>query len=216
MDLPTEEEVVQLQEYYRFPNHLLNHVRTVRKVVLFLAKELNKKGENYNLELLNAAAELHDIAKPLTFSRRKPGEAEKFGWDPIPEESFDFWKEEKNKFPTDYSHTDMGAEILKDYPELAEVVGNHAIKNILYSDLSKEAILLNYADKIAMRKVVTLEQRFAYLKERYGIREVEKKYFDKYKDIEREIFNKLDFPAEELAEKIEKENQIKNQTENDQ
>ena len=67
-----------------------------------------------------------------------------------------------------------------------------------------------------MRKVVTLEQRFAYLKERYGIREVEKKYFDKYKDIEREIFNKLDFPAEELAEKIEKENQIKNQTENDQ
>jgi putative nucleotidyltransferase with HDIG domain len=203
MNLPTEEEVVRLQEYYRFPNHLLNHVKTVKKVVLFLAKELNKKGEDYNLELLGVGAELHDIAKPLTFLRRKPGEAEKFGWDPVPEENFDFWEEEKKQFPAEYNHADMGAEILKDYPELAEVVVHHAIKNIFDFHLTKEAILLNYADKIAMRKVVTLEQRFSYLKERYGIGEEERKYFNKYKEIQKEIFNKLGFPAEELAQRIE-------------
>ncbi|MBT3814398.1 HD domain-containing protein [Candidatus Woesearchaeota archaeon] len=205
MVLPTEEEVVQLQKYYRFPNHLLNHVKTVKKVVLFLAKGLNKKGDDYNLDLLSVGAELHDIAKPLTFPRQKPGEAEKFGWDPVPEESFEFWEEEKKKFPENYLHTEMGAEILKDYPELAEVVLNHALNDILHSDLSKEAILLNYADKIAMRKVVTLEQRFAYLKERYGISEEKRKYFNRYKEIEKEIFNKLGFPAEELAQRIENE-----------
>ena len=66
--------------------------------------------------------------------------------------------------------------------------------------------VLNYADKITMKKVVTLEERFAYLAERYGSPEEEerKKVFNKYKEIEKEIFNKLGFPAEELAERVEK------------
>ena len=204
VNLPNKEEIEQLQEYYRLPNHLLRHVKAVKKVVLYLGTELNKKGEDYNLELLGAAAELHDIAKPLTFPRREPGEAEKFGYDPVPEENFDFWKEIKNQLTLDGSHPELGAEVLKDYPELAEVVSNHSVRQILKPDLSKEAILLNYVDKITMVKVVTLEERFAYLKERYGKPENEdERVFNRYKQIETDIFNKLGFPAEELAERIE-------------
>ena len=205
MKLPTEEEIVQLHKYYRTPGHVLKHVQAVKKVVLYLATELNKKGENYNLELLGIAAELHDIGKPLTFKRLEQGKAEKFGWDPVPEENFDFWEEERKKFPIDYLHAQIGAEILKDYSELAEVVGNHAIKQIFKFDLSKEAILLNYADKIAMTNVVTLEERFVYLKEKYGPHDKEEseRVVAKYKEIEKEIFDKLGFPAEELVEIVE-------------
>ena len=206
MNLPTEDQIRELQEYYRLPSHLLRHVKAVKKVVLYLGTELNKQGEDYNLKLLAAAAELHDIAKPLTFPRRKPGEGEKFGYDPVPEENFDFWKEIKNKFPSDCSHPELGAKILKDYPELAEVVGNHSVRQILKPDLSKEALLLNYVDKITMVKVVTLKERFAYLQERYGKPQNEdESVFNKYKEIETDIFNKLGFPAEQLAEMMKNE-----------
>jgi len=57
-----------------------------------------------------------------------------------------------------------------------------------------------------MKEVVTLEKRFAYLNERYGEPKDEEgmKVFSKYKEIETDIFNKLGFPAEELAERIGK------------
>lgn len=202
--LPNEKEIELLYKHYRVPHHVIKHLRAVKKVVLYLGKELNKKGENYNLDLLSVAAELHDLGKPLTFKRLEQGKAEKFGWDPVPEENFDFWEKERKKFPENYLHPEIGAEILKNYPPLAEVVGNHSPRQILKSGLSKEAILLNYADKRAMKEVVTLEKRFAYLTERYGAPKDEEgmKIFNKYKQIEKEIFDKLSFPAEELAERM--------------
>ena len=205
INLPTKEEIERLQEHYRLPNHLLRHVKAVKKVVLYLGTELNKQGENYNLELLGAAAELHDIGKPLDFLRQEKGKAEKFGWDPVPEENFDFWEEERKKYPRCSHHTEIAREILKDYPELAEVAGNHGTRQIFMPHLSIEAILLNYVDKITMYKVVTLEERFAYLKERYGPRDKEEseRVVARYKEIETDIFNKLGFPAEKLAERIE-------------
>lgn len=204
MKLPTEQEIKELQEYYRLPNHLIRHVKAVKKVALYLGTELNKKGEGYNLELLGAAAELHDIAKPLTFPRREPGEAEKFGYDPVPEENFDFWETIKEGLNPKGSHPELGAMVLKDYPELAEVVGNHSVRDILNPGLSKEAILLNYVDKITMTKVVTLKQRFSYLQERYGRpQDGDDKIFARYKEIETDIFGKLGFPADELAERID-------------
>ena len=89
--------------------------------------------------------------------------------------------------------------------EIERVAGNHSPRQILKLNLSKEAILLNYADKRAMTKIVTLEERFAYFVERYNDKEDEeqKKVFNKYKEIETDIFNKLGFPAEKLAERIE-------------
>ena len=203
MKLPNKEEIEQLQRYYRIPNHILKHLQAVKKVVLYLATELNKKGEDYNLELLGVAAELHDIGKPLDFLRQEKGKAEKFGWDPIPEENFRFWEEERKKNPECSHHTEIGAEILKDYPELAEVVGNHSPMNILKPKLSKEAILLNYTDMRTMIKIVTLEERFVYLTERYGHKKDREIVFNKYKQIETDIFNKLGFPAEELVQRIE-------------
>jgi hypothetical protein len=204
MNLPNPNEIKKLYTFYHIPKHIVKHLQTVKETVLYLATELNKRGENYNLDLLSVAAELHDIAKPLTFKRLERGKAEKFGWDPVPEENFDFWEKERKKFPVDYLHPEIGAMILKDYPELAEVVGNHSPKQILKDGLSKEAILLNYVDKRSMDKVVTLEERFSYLADRYGKPKDQDgaKVFARYKEIEKEIFNKLGFPAEELAERM--------------
>jgi hypothetical protein len=208
MDLPTEERIRELRDYYRLPVDVLSHIGVVKKTVLYLATELNKAGEGYNLELLSAAADLHDLGKFADIKRPELGEREKFGFSPILEENFVFWEEEIAKFPEDYNHEDIAAEVLKDYSELVEVVLNHTPRQILKEGLSKEAILLNYVDKRASNHhVVTLEQRFAYLAERYLGHEDSgtKKIFDRYKQIETDIFNKLGFPAEELGERMKHE-----------
>jgi putative nucleotidyltransferase with HDIG domain len=204
MNLPNQDQIRELQIYYRVPPNILEHTATVKETVLYLARELNKVGGDYDLELLAAAADLHDIGKAVTLEKLPLERVQELGLPVLADEDYEFWAEERKKFPSSYRHADIAAEIMKDYPEVAEVVGNHTPRHILNEGLSKGAILLNYADKISATKVITLEERFAYFVDRYRNEENEesKRIFARYKEIEADIFNRLGFPAEELGERM--------------
>ena len=182
-----------LLKKYNVPGHIIQHSETVCRVALFLSYELNKNGEKLDIQLINAAALLHDITK------------------------FEDLKTHKD-------HAKTGKILLENlgFSRIGVIVGEHinlqdkrGIKTI------SEAEIINYSDKRVMHtEVVTLPERFKDLRERYGlnkktlnestvkrINELELKIYE----LEKKIFSKLDFKAEELLYFLEKTSYLSTQ-----
>lgn len=61
--IPSPQECLLILKAHNVPAHIIQHSRVVCQIALYLARELNRKGEKLNLPLISAAALLHDIAK---------------------------------------------------------------------------------------------------------------------------------------------------------
>lgn len=139
---PSTAECHQLMQAYQMLPNIREHSCRVRDVALQVGQHLLTAGVELNLPLLEAGALLHDIAK--TASLANGGE-----------------------------HARLGARWLTDlgYPAVAEIVREHVW---LSRDPAepwplREVELVNYADKrVRHDLVVTLGQRFADLRQRYG------------------------------------------------
>lgn len=206
MKLPSNKKIRELFDSFRVPPQLRRHIKRVKETTLFLAKKLNEKGERYNLKLLSAAAELHDLAKPLSFREVKEEKKEEgIPLEKINPADLQFYSEKRKEFPS-LTHGEMAAKILKDYPELAEVVGNHQVQSILKKNLSPEAFLLNYVDKrVAEDQVVSLRERFEGFRKRYPPSKESEELIKRFQAVEKEIFSKLDFSPADLKGQMEKE-----------
>ncbi|MEW6376914.1 MAG: HD domain-containing protein [Thermodesulfobacteriota bacterium] len=139
--IPTRDECLKLMSQYGMLEHIIHHSLEVARVALFLSAELNKKGQRVDLSLVEAASLLHDLTKV-----------------------------ECVKTKEDHAHT--GSKLLKGmgYERVGEVVEQHIWlwKEGEFSSVSEEEIV-NYADKRVMHdRIVSLEERFNDLKNRYG------------------------------------------------
>lgn len=63
MKHPTKEECQRLLVFYGTPVHVQGHCKAVANVAYTTARELNKHGFNFDLDLIMAAGMLHDIAR---------------------------------------------------------------------------------------------------------------------------------------------------------
>lgn len=63
MFLPSEEKCLMILNNYGTPNRVIAHCKEVARVSVILGELLKSKGFNINIELLNSAALLHDIAR---------------------------------------------------------------------------------------------------------------------------------------------------------
>jgi uncharacterized protein len=142
VNYPTVAECLELMTIHQMLPHIREHSCRVRDVALLLGEHLLAAGVDLSLPLLEAGALLHDLAK--TASLTNGGE-----------------------------HARLGAQWLLDlgYPAVAEIVREHVW---LSRDPAepwplREVELVNYADKrVRHDLVVTLAQRFADLRTRYG------------------------------------------------
>lgn len=122
--------------------HIQVHSCCVRDVALLLGEHLQAAGVALSLPLLEAGALLHDIAKTAVL--QNGGE-----------------------------HARLGAQWLRDlgYPAVAEIVREHVwlSRHPAEPGPLREVEIINYADKRVLHDtVVTLPQRFADLRRRYG------------------------------------------------
>ncbi len=122
--------------------HIREHSLAVKEVAVFLGEALAQAGFDLFLPLVTTGALLHDLGKTPCLG-------------------------------TTTNHAEYGAVILEElgYPQVAQVVREHVHLNGNFSDSRplREAELVNYADKRVLHaEVVTLEDRFADLKVRYG------------------------------------------------
>lgn len=60
---PTYEECQSLWEYYNTPVHVIRHCRAVSKTAVLLAKEMNRHGYCFDVQLLETAGLLHDMMR---------------------------------------------------------------------------------------------------------------------------------------------------------
>ena len=123
------------------PN-ILEHSFRVMEVAGFLGEALAEAGFDLFLPLVTTGALLHDLGKTQCLG-------------------------------TCNNHAELGASILDSlgYPHVAQVVREHVYLygNIMDPRPLREAEVVNYADKRVLHEtVVTLEERFADLKVRYG------------------------------------------------
>ena len=168
---------------YRMLDHIKAHSIMVARVARLLADNL--AGAELNREMVISGALLHDIAKTQCLSSNR-------------------------------SHALEGKEIVLRHgcDELAEIVAEHVVLGQTTPGIIVEKQIVYYADKrINHDQVVSLEERLAYILERYGRNnptrhEMIMVNFVKCQALEKEIFSCLNFAPADLAALLEKDGEL--------
>ena len=153
---------------HKNPELIINHSLKVAEVAKYLAEKMKGNGVKLNVDLVEKSALLHDVAKFMTLD-------------------------------SGIRHGIKGAEIMleKGYPEIAKIVEEHALSEILKKGKLKsmESRIVYYADKrVTKDRLVSLDERFSYLRERYGIKsrhilDTINACYEPCKKLEQEIFS---------------------------
>jgi putative nucleotidyltransferase with HDIG domain len=157
-EFPTREECLKMMGQRGVLTHIVDHCLEVAKVARFLAVELNKKGQKIDLRLVEAASLLHDLTKTEGLKTKE-------------------------------NHAETGFQVLKGmgYERVGKVVSQHVhlSEKADPSQVSEEEVV-NYADKrVRDDRIVSLRERFVYLKERYG---KSQRSFERLDDLEKGTF----------------------------
>lgn len=169
--VPSRKQCLKLMAEYEMPEHIKAHSFKVRDISVFLAKELNKKGEKLDVKVVESSALLHDIAKMrcINLGIRK--------------------------------HDKEGAKILRSlgYDRIADIIEQHVHLWKKYKYIVEEEVV-NYSDKRVLHdKIVPFAKRIKDVKERYSsiddIAVIERETYV----LERKIFKNLDFSPDELT-----------------
>lgn len=179
MKIPSKEECFRLMAAMETMDHIAHHSFQVCRVALFLTDSLGARQIFLNRDLVEASARLHDITKTRSITS---GER----------------------------HAETAAKLMSDlgYPEVGDIIRQHVrVDNYSAFTPISEAEIVNYADKRVLHtQVVGLEQRMSYILERYGKTTQNREYimanWKQTQELEEKIFNVLDFPVGQLAEKL--------------
>ena len=139
VDPPSRERCLALMDEYEMLQHIRDHSLKVCRVSMAIATALHEAGASIDLPLVEAGALLHDITKTKSLETKE-------------------------------NHAETGEELLGKlgYSQTGKVVGEHIIPDDR-GDMLTPAEIVAYADKRVLHdKVVSLEERFNYLMERYG------------------------------------------------
>jgi uncharacterized protein len=168
MPIPSRDQCLALMEHVGMPAHIQKHSIVVAEVAVYLACLLNRNSIRLNLPLIEASALLHDLGK-------------------------------NESLKTGARHEEVGARMLRErgYFLLAPIVQEHvSMDPERLSGPISESLLVNYADKrVKHDEIVTIEERFQDLRERYGRTEEHKAAFlhrlQLYLILEKRIFGHL-------------------------
>ncbi|MBN1544641.1 HDIG domain-containing protein [Candidatus Woesearchaeota archaeon] len=164
--IPSEQECLELIAEVGLASAVVMHSISVKKLALALADDVEKRGMAVNRPLVSAAALLHDI----------------------------------KKMDAEVCHGIEGGDFLrkKGFHEVASVVEKHCLINLddpYFVPKTTEEKIIMYSDlRVSTGKVVTLDERFDYIKKRYKPKNP--KAFQEYiafaKQLEWELLGKVD------------------------
>ena len=145
MIIPTKSECLKILKDNKVPDNIVAHLKAVCDFSIKVCDLLEKKGININKDLVVAGALLHDIKK-------------------INSED----------------HVIEGYGLVKSlgYPEVANLIKKHGLYHLEEEEFTPktwEEKIVFYADKrVKGSKIVNVDERFEYIKQRYKKDNVEK------------------------------------------
>ena len=157
MKIPTRDECMKLLKANNVPANIIAHTQAVCDFSMKVCDILEKRNIKINKELVAAAALLHDIKK------LEPGE-----------------------------HEIEGAKYISTlgYPEVGILIKKHGLKHCHLEEfhpITWEEKIIFYSDKrVKNDKVISVDDRFEYIKQRYNKEHVEKE-IKLTKSIEKEL-----------------------------
>ena len=157
MIIPTKEECLKILQENNVPDNIIAHSKLVCNVAMKIVDLLEKKGININSDLVAAGALLHDV---------------------------------KKLSPND--HIIDGHEFIKSlgFPEVALLIKKHGLVHVQDEEFipaSWEEKIVFYSDKrVKNDKIVSVDERFEYIRKRYKREEVEQE-MEFTKKIEKEL-----------------------------
>jgi HD superfamily phosphohydrolase YqeK len=198
-----------VEKYYddwATPMHVRSHCKAVKDLCLQMGQAYIESSVLINLDLLNTAALLHDMARICDFTEL---DRNKFH-EEITDEKWSKWIDLRNRFQG-LHHADIANKALRDegYLKTAEVIRLHNSLSILEEPEKLEdfeAAILFYADKrVKHDEVVSLTERFEDGRIRHGkyddpktrskFEEVEKKTFE----LEKRLFIPINLKPDSLT-----------------
>ena len=174
-NIPDESTCRQLMDRYSMLPNIVEHSYRVCQVAAFLGKALSGQGNGLDPALIRASSLLHDITKTRSLKTKE-------------------------------KHAGTGGNLLRDlgYPQVAEVVRGH-VQLSAGDDLEtlREVHIINYADKrVRHDTVVSLEERFVDLVERYGRTPERRIRLEQMRrkalELEQHIFRRIDSTPDDL------------------
>jgi uncharacterized protein len=180
----TNKECILLLKETNTPKNIFLHSRKVNAVAMFIALKMKETGEEINLDLVHNASLLHDIKKFESLKDRE------------------------------MHHEEDGERHLesKGFKDIAIVVGKHGSTKLLKGQVRTwEEKIVSYADaRVQHNQIVSVDKRFNDLDARYkdiypNVVERNKITKKLKKEIEKEIFAKLDINSEDINENTIKE-----------
>jgi putative nucleotidyltransferase with HDIG domain len=174
-NIPDESACRQLMDRYSMLPNIVEHSFRVCQVAAFLGKALSCPDNGLDPDLILAASLLHDITKTRSLKTKE-------------------------------KHAGTGGSLLEalGYPRVAEVVRGHVELSAEEGlDPLREVHIINYADKrVQHDKVVSLEQRFVDLMDRYGKTPERRAMLTRMREtaleLEQHIFRRIDPSPEDL------------------
>ncbi len=179
MNLPSDNECFRIIRDMEMMDHIIDHCVMVSSVAVCLAGHLQKIYPDINVDLVKKAALLHDITKTRSFA-------------------------------TGEIHSETGGELMEKlgYPEIGTIIRQHVILDVRSDDGPvSESEIVNYADKRVLHDhVVSLDERLAYIKVKYGTkaeyRDRIQKMFQDTLALELKLFEKIDFNPSDMPELV--------------
>lgn len=162
---PDAAEIEAWMEEVLLPAHIRAHCRMVAELSVRIADHLIGRGVIVRRTALHRAALVHDLLRFVDF-RPEAAPAEHVQ----DERSIRRWEEIRALYPG-LRHEDACADFLraKGYGALAAIVAVHGLQLPVRERATVEQEILFYADKrVALDTVVTVDERFADFRARYG------------------------------------------------
>ena len=160
-NLLTHQQCFDIIKEYHVPSHILSHSLTVAKLAVFLAERLKEEGAVVDVDLVDRACLLHDIARVCDFEELNYGNFEQA----VTEQDKAKWQQIRTRYE-EIGHEDIAYEILREkYPVLALTIKKHRYMAMLDEKTRPntwEEKLLYYADMRVMHdKIVPLKTRLS-------------------------------------------------------